>query len=570
MYKEHIQRLHDGINNTYNLFNLAPWIRQYTFLEGRPFSFKDHEYQLDIISDPCRTVLVNKCAQVGLSEIFARWALAVAATQENFTLIWTFPSATDAERFAKARLDPIVAGSKALSHKISKSINSTELKQFGSNTFVYIRGTVSDTAGLSVPADILIHDELDRSDIDNISAYVSRLQHKPTKIRRLFSTPTARGYGIDKECATARRKRQFWKCSHCNHYFMPDYEEDVHIPGWNKGKKEINRYNLKDINYNAAVLLCPNCKKQPDPSLQYREWIVENDQDRYETVAYYVSPFCAPKVITPADLVRDSTVYGTWAEFVNQGLGLTSEDNAEALTISDIEKACVTGDFYSSDIHVLGVDMGLVCYFTVAKVQGEKLIVVHREKCGFADFEVKRRHLCLHYRCVASVHDAFPYTDLVARVTKFDPNAYGAVYVNRFSTELYTIKEQDANPMEGKLNIRAVHINREVSFDALMWAIKQGNVIVGNGDEEFKLHLLDMKRIKKFDKNGGVFYKWEKTNGIDHWHHCLLYAFIASKLRGMLTWATPGIVPLVSKFKIPGATLAKDRYDPGAFDKRFR
>jgi hypothetical protein len=123
--------------------------------------------------------------------------------------------------------------------------------------------------------------------------------------------------------------------------------------------------------------------------------------------------------------------------------------------------------------------------------------------------------------------------------------------------------------MEGKLNIRAVHINREVSFDALMWAFKGGKIVIGNGDDEFKQHMLDMKRIKKFDKNGGVFYKWEKTNGIDHWHHCLLYAFIASKLRGMLTWATPGTVPLVSKFRMPNVSLDRQKYDSIQHNSRF-
>lgn len=551
LFEDHLRRLEDGLSNRYTLFNLGAWIEKYTFLDGKPFSFKDHEYQRDIISDMSGTVLVNKCAQVGLSEIFSRWALAVAGTQENFTLIWTFPSASDAERFAKARLDPTIITSPELATRISKSVNSTELKQFGSNTFIYIRGTISDTAGLSVPADVLIHDELDRSDLGNVSAYVSRLQHKPTKIRRLFSTPTVRGYGIDKECQAAKRKRQLWKCSHCNHYFLPDYELNVHIPGWDKTKKEINRYNLINIDWQAAKLLCPECGKQPDPGIEYRSWVTENPDEAYDTTAYYVSPFCAPKVIKPSQLVKDSTTYHTWAEFVNQGLGLTSEDAKEALTISDLDAACVQGDFNSSDIHVMGVDMGLVCYFTIAKEKDGKLIIVHREKCTYTEFEKRRRELCTSYRVVCSIHDAFPYTDLIARVTRFDPNAYGAVYVTKNSTETHAIKEQEEDKQEGKLNIRAVHINRDVALDALMWAFKDKNIVVGNGDDEYKLQLLDMKRVQKFDKHGGVIYKWEKTQGIDHWHHSTLYAFIASKLRSTVTWVNAATVPLVTAIRVP-------------------
>lgn len=160
---DHLQRIRDGAYSVYTLNNLSGWISKHTYIEGKPFNYKDHEYQKDIIDDPAKTLLVNKCAQTGLSEIFARWGIAATATQDNFTLIWTFPSTTDAERFTKARLDPMIEASPELRRRISKAVNSSELKQFGENSFVYIRGTISETGALSVPADLLIHDELDLS-----------------------------------------------------------------------------------------------------------------------------------------------------------------------------------------------------------------------------------------------------------------------------------------------------------------------------------------------------------------------------------------------------------------------
>lgn len=551
MYSEHLARLKESLSSKYNLFNLAPWISENTYLDSRRFSFKDHEYQQDILADTSPTLLVNKAAQTGLSEIFARWALAVATTQDNMTIIWTFPSASDAERFTKARLDPTIASSPVIRRAVSRNINSTELKQFGMNTFVYIRGTLSETAGLSVPADILIHDELDRSDTANVSAYVSRLQHKPTKVRRLFSTPTVTGYGIDAECKTARRKRQVWCCSRCNHTFLPSYENDVVIPGYSGSKKEINRHNIKDLDWRKAKLLCPSCGREPSTDVKYREWVVENNEQQFDAVAYYVSPFCAPKIITPSYLVKVSTDFNKWSEFANQALGLTADDEQEALGLAEIESAFVQGDFRSSDMHVMGADMGLICHFTIAKQVGEAFVVVHREKVSYTKFEQRRRELCAEYRVICSVHDTFPYVDLITRVTNFDPHAYGAVYVNRLSTETHTIKLQEADAEEGKLNIRAVHINRDVAFDALMWMFKEKKMVISNGDADFSLQLLDMKRVQKFDKHGGIIYRWEKTQGHDHWHHSLLYAFIASKLRSMVSWVSVGSVPLVSKILVP-------------------
>lgn len=553
-YIDHLQRVRDGAYSVYNLSNLSGWITKHTKLEGKNFSFKDHEYQRDIIDDPAKTLLVNKCAQTGLSEIFARWGISATATQENFTLMWTFPSTSDAERFTKARLDPMIEASAELRRRVSKVVNSSELKQFGENSFAYIRGTISETGALSVPADLLIHDELDRSDIDNISAYVSRLQHKPTKMRRMFSTPTVKKYGIDLECETAKRKRQMWKCSHCNHHFLPDYEHDVHIPGWTRAKKEITKSTIKDVRWQEAVLLCPKCFKQPDPSIQFREWVFENGHENYDKIAYYVSPFCAPVILLPSYLVKVSADYGKWSEFQNQSLGLTAEDDDESLTETDIRKSMLEADLSGSDVHYLGADMGLTCYITVSRLapNGE-LLVVHREKVSYSTFEEKRRELMGKYRVIVSVHDMFPYTDIVRRITDFDPNAYGAIYVSKISTETHSLKLQEEDPEEGKLNVRSVHINRDIAFDALMRDMKEGRVFIKKQEdlEDFVQHLRDMKRIKVFDKHGGAVYRWKKTQGVDHWHHSLLYSYIAAKLRGSVyPTAESSAISLMSKFRV--------------------
>ena len=555
MHKHHITRIRDGVSNVYTLSNLSDWISRKTRLEGKLFSYKDHEYQKDIIDDPAKTLFVNKIAQAGLSEIFARWGVAACTTQENFTLIWTFPTATDAEQFSKARLDPILTSSPEIKRALSSAVNSSVLKQFNENSFCYIRGTISETGALSVPADLLIHDEYDRSDMGNIAAYVSRLQHKPTKMRRLFSTPTAAKYGISLACETAKRKRQVWKCSHCNHTWLPSYEEDIHIPGWDKPKREITKSNLKDIDYRKAKLLCPKCMKEPAIDLQYRSWVFENPTDNYESVAYYVSPFCAPAFMTPAYLIKASTEYDKWSEFMNQGLGLTSEDDKETLTEDDIRKTFVPYDLFSSDVHFLGADMGLVCHLTIGRVNSEGLlIVVHREYVPYNKFQERRAVLCLQYKILVSVHDMFPYTDLIRQVTEFDPNAYGAVYGERASVETHWIKEQEEDPEEGKLNVRSVIINRNVSFDELMFMHKEKRVIVSQQtdvtEDEHVSHLRNMKRVQKFDKHGGIVMKWEKTTGIDHWHHSMLYCLIATRLAGTVTgWTEPGAVPLVSTFK---------------------
>lgn len=535
MFDEHFQRVQDAISNQTSLFNLSSWIEKHTTLEMRPYSFLGREYQKDVIDHPAKELYVVKCAQVGLSEIFARWSLAAACTQDNFTIITTFPNSTDAELFSKSRLEPVINGSKRLLASISSKVNSVELRQFGENSFIYTRGTKSETGALSVPADLVIHDEYDRSDMDNVAAYVSRLQAKPTKMRRLFSTPTVSKYGIDAAAEHSKRYKQMWRCNHCNHRFLPTYESDVHIPGWDREKKEITAFLLKDMRWREAKLLCPNCYKQPDSRLEYREWVCANPTDNYEAVSYFISPFCAPSFLTAPYLVEVSTRFKKWSEFKNQALGECAEDAEDTLTRTDLDKCNLQATLDSSEVHYLGADMGLVCHIMIGRMVDGMLLIVHREKVVYTQFEERRRVLCAQYRVVLSVHDMFPYTDIIARITSFDANAYGAVYVAKKSTETHTIKEQEEEPEEGKLNVRAAHVNREVAFDQLMQVIKAGQMRMSFMDEEVIAHLLSMKRVQKFDKFQTLSYVWVKTDGVDHFHHTLLYLYIACLLRGTIS-----------------------------------
>lgn len=549
MHNEHLQRIKDSLSNAYTLANLSSWLARNTQLYGKPLNYKGREYQPTVIDNPAKTLFVVKCAQMGLSEIFARWALATVTTQEHFTTIYTFPAATDAELFSKSRLEPIINSSKAISRTISKSVNSVELKQFGTDSFLYTRGTFSETGALSVPADLLIHDEYDRSDMGNVAAYVSRLQAKPTKMRRIFSTPTVAKYGIDAECQTSKRYRQLWKCSHCNHYFLPSYHHDVVVPGFGGEKREITKTTIKDLKWREAKLLCPKCGGEPDSDISHRFWVLENSQESFDAVAYYIAPFCAPMHISMPYLVEVSTLFNKWSEFCNQALGETSEESTDTLTEIDIRGANTPADLSSGDMHFMGCDMGLTCHFAIGRVSNGRYLIVHREKVFYTQFEEKRRELCAKYRILVSVHDMFPYTDIVTRVVNFDPNAYGAIYVDKKSTETHTVRDQDENQETGRLNVRAVMINRNVAFDELMAVFKSKNISIHAIDEEFIHHCRDMKRIQKFSKQQAMYYAWEKTSGEDHYFHALLYFYIATKLRGTAgAWTDAGVIPLVSSF----------------------
>ncbi len=534
-FSDHLSRLRDGVNNTYALTNLAPWIEKNTYLNSRKFSFKDHEFQQAILADPAKTSIVIKCAQVGLSEILYRYAVAACITQDDFTVIYTFPSATDAETNNRTRVDPMIEGSPEVLRMVNPNMNNSSVKQFGRNSFLFFRGTFSGTAGLSTPADCVIHDEHDKSDITAASVYVSRLQHKPHKLRKIFSTPTTEGYGVSKEAETANRYKHLVKCNSCAHIFLPDYYTHVVVPGWDVGLEEITKDTIHKSNWRDAYLACPSCGKDPQLHHTRTEFVCENPSETHDANAWYISPFSAPNVISVPYLVQTSTKFKRISEFKNQTLGLTAEDENESIMDSDLDRNLQT-NLKSSDLHVMGADMGLTCHICIGRVtpNGEVLLV-HREKVHYTQFEVRSRELAAEYRVFTAVMDSQPYTDLVTRICRARPNWWGALFTSSKNLSAFSLHAEDENIQEGRMAMRLLKVNRNVALDELLGIIKDGKLVVQMqpDHDEFKAHMTSLKRLQKFTRDQELVYVWEKTGDEqDHYHFALLYMKLACDIRG--------------------------------------
>lgn len=558
-FTDHLARIKSSVRNVYSLNNLDEWICKHTYLNNEKYSFKDHEFQLPILKDSANTTITVKCAQVGLSELSFRYAIAACCTQENFTVIYTMPTSGDAEKANNTRIGPMIQGSPEVKRLVDVNLNNSEIKKFGDNSFIFFRGTKSATQALSIPADVVINDEWDASDTTQASVYVSRLQHKETKVRKIFSTPTIDKYGVSLEAQTAKRYRHISQCVHCNHMFLPDYFEHVKIPGCNLAKDEINKRNLHTLRWREAYLACPKCGKDPELHHTRQRFVCENDIEPHAAHAYYVSPFSAPNIISMPYLVQASTLFMRFAEFKNQVLGLTAEEKSEAILEEDLDKALINAPLYSSELHVMGSDIGITCHISIGRVaMDETLLVVHREKVHYTNFEARVRKLSADYRVVTHVIDTMPYTDMVTRICNANPHSWGAMFVNTKTTLAFSVQQQEEDTREGKMDLRLVKVNRTVALDQLLGVIKAGEWKVASlGDEEdkeWKEQMLTLKRVSEMDKNLELQYMWVKTGDeSDHFHFSLLYLYIATKLRGMAgSVGSAGLgVPLVRTFRIP-------------------
>ena len=553
MYAEHLERVRDGADNVYNLHNLSAFVEKNIYLEGQKYTFGEkYGFQKDIINDTERVTNTIKPAQIGLTTATMAYLLAAAATQPRFNVIYALPTANDANKLTTTKLNPLISESPEVRRLVDPDVNNNELKKIGKN-FVFIRGSRSETAALSISADCLVADEIDRCDPDTLRQFRSRLQASELQIVKQFSTPTVEGLGISKEALTSRRYFHMAKCDCCGNVWLPSYHTDVVVPGFYADLEEVNKTNIKDLSWKEAHWKCPNCGKDPNLHPSRLQWVCENPNDSYDANTYYVTPVTACLVLKPSYLVRTSTEFNTRSEWKNQVLGETSEEKDEQLTLEDIEKAEVQGVFSSSDVHYIGCDMGLLCSVAIGRpVEDGTILVVHREEIPIGVFKQRVAELKREYRIANSVFDAYPYVPTITEVCDNDPNAYGSIFTTSKSPELFTLHEKEENTEEGKLNLRLLKVNRTVGLDGIKDLFKAGKILLAECKLANKLRpqYLSLKRVQKF-VNDELTYIYEKTDGQDHAHFALLYLHLAIQLRGRAAgWVKVGSVPLLRKFRV--------------------
>ena len=557
LFKNHLQRLKVGASQATAISEISRWISDNTMSAGKPYSYKNHEYQKKVLDSEAREVNTRKCSQIGLTEVSVRKALAMCGMIKNFTVIYTLPTAGFAATVSKTRVAPVIQDSPYLKSLLTDTDNM-EVKQFGNGSFLYLKGAASSNSPISIPCDLLVHDELDFSDPLVISQYQSRLTHSPYKMKFRLSTPTIPGKGIDYEFQRSKRYFNFVKCDHCGFYFIPDYYEHVKIPGFTGELLSISKRDLHLHDYTNAFVECPSCGGKPDLGPDHREWVCENHGDNHVADGIQVSPFDAPKIITPGYLVEASKAYTNIAEFVNFNLGLPYFSQESVLAPDEIRGTILSNRWEGFSASVMGIDLGKTCHIVVANCAPDGAMqVVHLEAVPLQMLRERYKELRVKHRVRVSVIDSLPYTDTVLALQALDQNLWASVYTNTKGTDLFTVKQRDETPETGMQQLRQINVARDRTFDALMAYIRSGQFskVTCEHDDEFVSHCTDMRRVKDWNlRNQVIEFRWIKSEqGEDHYWFSLSYCFLAKHIVGTFSGAGGGSLPLLSTFRVKSA-----------------
>lgn len=603
MITSHLERLRAGLAQTKLTF--AGWIKSNIVLNGKPFSFLNHEYQETILEDVCNKKVVKKCSQVGLSALNLCRALAFVSLQAGVKLSYVLPSAKFAQKFVKMRLDPLIDASPNIKARLEKGNDSSELKQVGDSFFMSQGASVSSTTNvLAIDLDAIVVDELDGAEShDVINQLISRLIHSQLKDEFYLSTPTVPGYGISLKFNNTRQHVLLQKCTRCNQWFKPDYYKHVHLPGYtpHHDLSEISYLNnnvLNDYDLKTAVLVCPNPKCRLPLTVSNvmnpatREFVCENVDSKAEFHGYHISPFAIPAIITPGSLIARSGRYSRLQDFYNDALGLELASKETGLSLEEIEtffkpKPIIPSSYSSADqfkskdfqskvpFTLMGLDMGGECACTIAvpvplsSIKRSRLRIVHAEMIPLHRVRARVEELYSEFRVSMGVVDSMPYTDSVLMLQEKFPTLYASIFSKKKGLSLYDVTEQNVDdPVTAMSLVRSISVARDRGFDLLVSSLREGIITFDPLPlvrSTYTEHLMDLKRIfvamGRFDSSGGGSastgingdgkFVWRKTRGIDHYFFSLLYVFLAFCMNsGIEPVVAMQNVPLISKFRL--------------------
>ncbi len=215
--------------------------------------------------------------------------------------------------------------------------------------------------------------------------------------------------------------------------------------------------------------------------------------------------------------------------------------------------------------------MGGICHITVTQgVFGDNITSTQRFAVDMRYIEDALAVLQNNLNPLAVVVDAQPFTETVYRFQQRWDNVYGAYYKTTNSLEVFKVVDHLEEEDKSKQDLRQVNINRHYALDALMVDIRAGKVgllnqthsynlpsstLTSDTDiEVFKYHMKEMKRIPReaTGPNSPAQYRWEKASSQveDHYHHSLLYAYIAAQITGAKSSRRGGLGPMFGSFKV--------------------
>ena len=481
---------------TKQYYSILEWITTEGIVseKGDAFDFRDRPFLLDILCDFNPNIAVTACAQVGKSVCFSLKSL-FAVKYLHFNIIYTMSSDSDVNEFVSSKFNKIVQSN--IHEFKGMATDNVERKEFN-DRFIFFKGTNSKTAAISTTADLLIHDEISRSDQNAIETYKSRTKASQYKGRWLFSNPGNERDELDLAWNKSDQKEWTITCPHC---------KDEHFLQW-----------PESIDMDKKCYICRACKEPIEDKVRRQgKWVAQMPGSKIS--GYHISHLMCPW-ISAEEVIDDSQ--GDPAYFNNFVLGKAYSPGDLSVSKTTILDLWTPKDLTTRNVFI-GIDVGNIKHYTIRSEKG--LLKIGR----FTNWS-ELDDIIKFWKPTAGVIDAMP------------DNTASKHYVDKYPwMQMSFFMENANNPQmivwwgEGdKKGI--VYSHRDRILDRMLTDMIEAKFLIGlQTDKEFQLfikHFETLRREKVVNNKGIERYIWGSTTGEDHYVFSTLYAYLAMEGNG--------------------------------------
>jgi hypothetical protein len=518
---------------------------------------------MDIARDDFSFVVIQKSAQIGITELLVNLALWAADTAyaERGNVLYTMPTQNQMDDFTQSRFDRALQDSPYLRGRLQpepprrKGADRLRLKHLGDG-YIFLRGSESRGQIASVDADLVVLDEFDQMAEGILDLALKRLASSRAGLIRVASTPRFAETGINELFLQSDQRRYHLPCRSC------DLEQPLTFE--------------QNVDRERALLVCRDCRVPMDV-MTPGKWVAEAPgNDRIH--GYHLSRLYSPWLDIAALIdASTATTPAALQEFHNSDLGevYAAKDSGLSRDILDRCRGDYSLDDYRGEDCVMGVDVGRVLHVVirecpqarpvqyVSRPQYREIpahyidtdtgelppgmraasdfdrpqivprapqlgrLVFAAEVGSFDELDGLMRRFHVH-RCVV---DQQP--DL-HKAGEFAKKHRGAIDLARYG------REQPGMERTRHSDVSVIHVNRTEIIDETFERFRVGSARlprdarqlgdrVKQGIGEYFRELLALKRTLEQDSRGNWVARWIDSGKADHFAHAEAYALLAAK-----------------------------------------
>jgi hypothetical protein len=482
---------------------LADWAQKApVILDGKPFTFRRHEYLIEPYNNNHQHIVEEKAAQMGLTSK-AMVRLTYKARYGGYRgILYLFPSKSDVTDFSKGRIDPLIEDNPGTIGKWIRDTDAANIKRIW-NSFLYLRGMHSRIGLKSVPADLIIFDELDEAPQNAVDMAMERMSHSEIREVLKLSNPTLPGYGIDKAFQETDMRYWLLKCQKCGEYTCLEDEFPNCL------------LRLGD----TVIRACKSCKSELDPAVG--EWVAKRPEIKDKRGYHYSQLFS--QFVSPAEILRQFETTDNLTDFYNLKIGIAYVEAENRLSPSDLRACCGVEPMLTSHFGpcFMGIDVGTLLHVVIGVNPSSfsKEILYMGRLSSFNDVH----DLAKRFNVGSCVIDALPET---RKAREFQQ-------AEKFQTFLcyYNENQKGSSAWDSKKGI--VQMNRTENMDAIHHRVTTPGAFIlpRSGPQELEIYITQMcnlaKVLEEDEETGSRKYVY-RTLGPDHYRHATAYALLAS------------------------------------------